>query len=176
MLSKTYGLLSLRQFLGPNLAGKALFKPYKILRLCWTEDINHFDRTLVIVFLCANGMALHIVLDWESHMGILRDSAAVIHLKSLCLEFGTRKHAKLQAFNVGNHSNEHVDRTVRYYIHFRYTTRQIGTISYYIWMRWLCIYVVYVVAATKSGVEGVLLAMYIISDDKVVSMKTLYFQ
>ena len=99
-----------------DLIGPARTWPYNVRRYFWTQNLKHFERIVLAVFVWINGLNPEILMEWCHLKGLLRDQAAVHHMEALFRLF-RHKNYRLYGYNVTNRRYEYLDGTVRHYIH-----------------------------------------------------------
>ena len=100
-----------------DIIGPAREWPYRIRRLFWTRNLNHFQRILVCSFCWVNGLNPLVLMEWMELMNQLRDGAAVRHVRALFRIFEERhRNYNLYAYNVSQGYYQYIDGRIRHYV------------------------------------------------------------
>ena len=83
-----------------DLNGPASKWPFSIRKLFWQQNIKHFERLFVAVFVYVNGLNPSIFLEWARLNSRCRDETGYKHFEDLLKLFDGRKY-KLYAYHVG---------------------------------------------------------------------------
>ena len=99
-----------------EIVGPAKLWPKLARRLCWTPNLKHFNRILLVTFFYINGLDPSIFMEWVELLNLGTDRAAQNHYAALYKMFRNGHYYNMYGWHVSNGRYEYLNGNIRYYV------------------------------------------------------------